>query len=88
MCELSSKLNYCTLYNDNQSAQKLSVNPVFHKRSKHIDIRHHFIKDVIRKGFVEIKYLRTADMSADFFTKGLNTVKYCKFLEQLRIVSL
>ena len=42
------KTMYCIdLYNDNQSAQKLALNPVFHKRTKHIDIRYHFCRDCV-----------------------------------------
>lgn len=76
------------IFNDNQSAQKLSVNPVFHKRSKHIDVRHHFIRDAIADSLVTLEYLQTADMPADILTKGLSSVKHCKFLNDLGIISL
>jgi hypothetical protein len=43
------------IYCDNQSCIKLSKNPVFHNRSKHIEIRYHFIWDYVQRGAVEIQ---------------------------------
>src|SRR6218665_3534350 len=42
---------------DNQSAIELSKNPVFHQRSKHIDIKYHFIRSEVEKGFIQPKYI-------------------------------
>lgn len=76
--------NLCvTIFNDNQSAQKLSINPIVHKRSKHIDVRHHFIREAISNGLVSLKYLATNDMIADILTKGLGSVKHNTFVKQL-----
>ena len=68
-----------TIYNDNQSAGKLAQNPMFHGRSKHIDIRHHFIRQVIRENPVELEYMPTEEMTADVLTKPLSGPKtaYC-----------
>ena len=46
---------------DNQSCVQMSVNPVFHDKSKHIDIRYHFICDMVQKGAVELQYISTDD---------------------------
>ncbi|CAB0041973.1 unnamed protein product [Trichogramma brassicae] len=75
-----------TVYNDNQSAAKLASNPVFHARSKHIDIRAHFIREVLKDGKFDLKYLSTDEMTADILTKALPKAKvdYCvKGLELL-----
>lgn len=64
-CEITDGLYTIILYNDNQSAQKLLVNPVFHNKSKHIDIRFHFCKEIIDQNLVNVQYLCTADMPAD-----------------------
>lgn len=85
--ELTKKLYCITLYNDNQSAQKLSVNPVYHKRSKHIDVRYHFIRDAVSNNYVKILYLPSADMTADVLTKSLSTIKHNKFINDLGLVS-
>lgn len=64
-----------TLYNDSQGAQMLITNPVYHSRTKHIDIRNQFIKHQVDEGLAEIKYLKTEEMPADFLTKPLNKKK-------------
>ena len=46
-------------YCDNQSCTKLTENPVFHDRSKHIEIKYHFIKDYVQKGAVKLEYIPT-----------------------------
>ena len=46
---------------NNQGAQKLAENPVFHKRSKHIDIKFHHIRELVRSGQMELVYCQTAD---------------------------
>lgn len=71
------------MYNDNMSAQKLAVNPVHHKRSKHIDIRHHFIREAICNNYIKLVYLCTEEMSADILTKNLNVTKHNKFVNSL-----
>lgn len=79
-------INSCiTLYNDNQSAQKLCINPTFHKRAKHIDIKYHFVREAIFNNFVNIKYLETSNMPADILTKSLPIVKHNKFAIELGI---
>jgi hypothetical protein len=47
------------IYYDNQSCIKLSKNPVFHNRFKHIEIRYHFIRDYVQRGAVELQYIST-----------------------------
>lgn len=71
------------LFNDNQSAQKLSSNSVFHARSKHIDIRHHFVRDLVTKKQVNLEYVCTDDMLADVLTKPLTAEKHVKFVSQI-----
>jgi hypothetical protein len=65
-----------TLFADNQGAIKLSKNPQQHKRTKHIDIKYHFIRDCCQKGLVELVYLPTGQMVADILTKSLPREKH------------
>lgn len=76
------------LYNDNQSAQKLAKNCVFHRRSKHIDVRFHFVRTAVENNIVKIDYLNTNDMPADILTKSLSFQKHNKFIEQFGITDL
>lgn len=64
------------LYNDNQGARELAHNPVYHGRSKHIDIRHHFIREVLNEHPVKLEYLPTEEMVADVLTKELPRRKH------------
>ncbi|XP_075157801.1 uncharacterized protein LOC142231066 [Haematobia irritans] len=64
---------------DNQGAGKLAENPVFHNRSKHIDVKFHHVREVIRNKEVELKYCPTEDMVADILTKNLSRTKHNHF---------
>jgi len=59
------------LFEDNQAAIKLSNNPAFHSRTKHIDLRYHIIREYVAEGRVELEYVPTEDMLADMLTKPL-----------------
>ncbi|GJV67717.1 retrovirus-related pol polyprotein from transposon TNT 1-94 [Tanacetum coccineum] len=63
--------NKIPLYCDNRSAIPLYCNNVQHSRSKHIDIRHHFIREQVEKGVVELYFVTTDYQLADIFTKAL-----------------
>jgi len=60
-----------TLFNDNRAAILLSRNPVLHKRSRHIHIRYHFVRDHCNNGHVELAYISTNENLADLMTKCL-----------------
>lgn len=76
------------VFNDSQSAQKIALNPISHKRTKHIDVRHHFIREVISKNYIKLRYLSTDEMLADILTKSLCSVKHCKFVAELGLESV
>ena len=56
---------------DNQSSMKIAQNLVFHKRSKHIAIRYHFIQEKVKSGKMELHFVRTKAMAADQLTKNV-----------------
>jgi hypothetical protein len=56
---------------DNQSSIFLAVNPVSHKRSKHIDLDYHFVRELVTSGVLTIRYVPTHLQIADIFTKSL-----------------
>eukprot|EP00253_Pinus_taeda_P032567 PITA_32567 len=67
-----------TLWCDNQSAIQLCKDPVQHQRNKHIELRMHFIRKLIRDHFLELQYCSTDDQVADIFTKALTEAKFTK----------
>ena len=73
---------------DNTSAINISKNPVQHSRTKHIEIRHHFLRDNVEKGLITMEFCRTEDQVADIFTKPLNREPYEKFRMLLGMVSI
>lgn len=63
------------LYCDNQSAALLAASESHHPRTKHIDVRHHFVRDVINDGRIILQHISTNEMVADILTKALPTQK-------------
>jgi hypothetical protein len=68
---LNTKVIASLLYIDNKSALALAKNPVLHDRSKHIDIRFHYIRDCINNGVLETDFIRTGDQLEDLLMKPL-----------------
>lgn len=64
------------IFTDSQSALQLSENPIINSKSKHIQLKEHFIRFAINEGSVRLMYLSTSDMPADFLTKGLSREKH------------
>lgn len=66
------------LFSDNQSAIALAKNPVSHARAKHIDLRHHFVREAIQDKVIWVQYIPTTEMTADSLTKALGREKHEK----------
>jgi hypothetical protein len=60
------------LYSDNLSLINISKNYIQHSRTKHIDIRHHFIRDLVEENIVTWEHIAIKEQIADIFTKALN----------------
>ena len=71
---------------DNQSGIHLSENLVFHDRSKHVDIRYHYIRDMVKLGSIRLQHIGTDEQVADILTKPLGKVKFFTFREQLGVI--
>jgi hypothetical protein len=71
---------------DNESAIKIAYNPVQHTRTKHIEIRHHFIRDHVARGDIELSYVCTKEQLADIFTKPLDEARFCYLRNELNII--
>ena len=69
------------IYCDNTGAINISKNPCQYKRTKHIDIRHHFLRDNVENGLISMNFCSTENQIADIFTKALSR-------EQLKEIDL
>eukprot|EP00253_Pinus_taeda_P026496 PITA_26496 len=82
--------NGTTIYCDNSSAIALSKNSVFHKRTKHIDTKFHFIRELVNNGEVVLQHCRTEDQLTDILTKpllkkGFDHFRKCLGMQQLKL---
>ena len=75
------------IFEDNQSCIKLS-NTLETKRTKHIDVKHHFVRDCVTTNKIVLSYVSTSEQIADIFTKALPVVKFKYFREKLHVVKM
>ena len=76
------------LYCDSSLAIKLSKNPVLHGRSKHIDVRYHFLRDLTKDETIDLIYCRSEDQVADILTKPLKLAIFVKLRRLLGVCSM
>lgn len=77
-----------TLYCDSQTAIRCIMNPEFPRRTKHIDIKYHFIRDQFSKQIFKLEYIRTEEQLADFLTKAIGREQFHKLVRNSNILSL
>ena len=71
---------------DNQSSIKLVHNPIYHARTKHIEIQHHFVREKIQSKEIDLIYCNTTDNVSDIFTKPLGKMNFEECRKQLGVV--
>ena len=76
------------IYCDNTAAINISKKPVMHSRTKHIDVRHHFLRDHVAKGNIELIFIPTEHQCADIFTKPLSEDRFGIMRNELEMCSL
>jgi hypothetical protein len=79
-------MNQIPLLCDNESAIKIAYNPCEHSRTKHIDIRHHFLRDHAIKGDIVISHVRTNEQLVDIFTKPPDEKRFGELRSELNII--
>jgi len=75
------------IFCDSTSSISICHNPVQHSKTKHIDLRYHFIKDHIQDGNIEVHFVPTESQLADIFTKALNETSFLRILDGLGMIS-
>lgn len=88
---VQNQLQSCTkivLNCDNQSAMSIAENIGYNPRTKHISIRYHFIREIIKTGKLQLQYIPTNNQTADVMTKGLQRIKHKQMCELLNLIKL
>ena len=81
--ELGLKESTTPICADNEGGIFIANNPVQERRTKHIDVRYHYVRDLIEQKHIEIFWVPTEDNPADMFTKNLGHIKFLKFRSML-----
>jgi hypothetical protein len=83
-----SQSKVATLWCDNIGATYLSDNPVFHARTKHIEVDYHFVRERVAEKLLDIRFISSGDQVADGFTKSLSTRQLVVFRGNLNLDKL
>ena len=78
---------YRTIYCET-SAINISKNPIQHSRTKHIEIRHHFIRELVEDGILTLEFIHTDDQKADLFTKPLDSKRFEFLFQNIGVISM
>ena len=73
------RLKTTVIHCDNQRCLKLTENPIFHDKSKPIELKYHFIRDMVQRGVIKLQYIRTDEKIEEIMTKPLSFVKFVHF---------
>ena len=88
LSELEMEQKHIKVHCDSQSAIHLAKNQVYHARTKHIDVRYHFVREILEEGGVIIQKIQTTENPADMMTKMVTAVKFKHCLDLVNIVKI
>jgi hypothetical protein len=70
---------------DDTNAISVAKNPIFHKKIRHVEKRHHFLRDHVEKGDIEMRYIDTERQLADIFTKPLDSSRFANLQGEIGV---
>ena len=81
-----TSLEPVVIHCNNHSCIKISKNPMFHDRSKHMEMRYHYLRDMVQRIAISLRYVPTNEQTADVLTKPLSKTKFEYFRDKLGVV--
>ena len=88
LLDYSIRQEHLTIYCDNTSAINISKNPVQHSRTKHKEIQHHFIWELVEDGTLTLEFIHTDDQKANLFTKPLDSKRFEFLCQNIGVISM
>ena len=85
MRDFGLSFTHVPLLCDSTSAISVAKNPVLHSKTKHIEVRYHFLRDHVEKGDIELAHVSTQDQLADIFTKPLDQATFARLRGELGV---
>ncbi|CAL9009705.1 unnamed protein product [Prunus brigantina] len=85
--DLQLPLSRPTIWCDNISSIALASNPVFHSRTKHLEVDYHYVREKVIRGELAVNFICSLDQLADLFTKGLSSARFKLLVSKLPVVS-
>ena len=76
------------LWCDNLGATYMCASPIFHARTKHVEIDYHFVRDKVASGDIQVNFISTKDRLADIFTKPLPGPRFSSLRDKLQVTSI
>ena len=86
LSELGFSQDHSEMCEDSLSSMQIVKNSQSYNRSKHIDVRYHFIRDHYNCGTITLEYIKSEDLFADFLTKGVDKIKHYKCMKSINLI--